>query len=126
MSLLSILDAFEELSLHENKYLSPVIQCCYHPTVVTEYSFDILWHLNHRHPVCYYKEKFYSLPKMSSVHEVLEILNLNGYVLEIEWSYHLQNIDIHEFLDTSLENLTLTAIRLYRNTEIKEVVESYK
>jgi hypothetical protein len=126
MSLLSILDAFEELPPHEHTYLSTVLQCSYHPTVVTEYSFDILWHLNHRHPVCYYKQKLYSLPKISSVNEVLEILNLNGYVLEIEWSYHLQNTDISEFLAMSIENLTLTAIRLYRNTEIKEVVESYK
>ena len=108
-----LLQYYEQVPAIENIYLVTVLQCTCQPTIDTAYSFDILWHLNRRQPVVYYNTKLYYLPKVFLVREVLEILNVSDFSFEVEWSYHLQSTDIKEIMNTSIENLTLTHLRLY-------------
>ena len=110
----TILDQFEVCQNPTQLY--NCVHCWYYSD--TEHGFDILWASSNL--FCVYNAVYYTIPLKSSatLQTVLNLLGLGKEIVEIGWCYHLQNIDI--ILDTSIHDITLVSILLYKDTETKQ------
>lgn len=85
----------------------------------TEHGFDILWSSSIKNVLCLYNAVYYILPLKSSatLQEVFNVLGLSDAIVEIGWFYHLQ--DTNTILSTSIHDITLVSILLYKDNETK-------